>query len=134
MEAIFRIRDKFIPEPLPPLHCFTGHTVVITGGTTGLGLAAATHFINLGAHVIITCRNRTRGESAKTAIENLIGAPSQGKIEVMELDMDSYRSCCKFVNSLKDRRMSDGTPKTVECVVLNAGCMNTQYVESPEGW
>jgi len=35
----------------------------------GLSLAAAIHFALLGAHVIFTCRTRSRGESAKWHIE-----------------------------------------------------------------
>jgi NAD(P)-dependent dehydrogenase (short-subunit alcohol dehydrogenase family) len=37
---------------------FTDKVVVITGGTSGIGLAAARRFIKEGAKVVVTGRNR----------------------------------------------------------------------------
>ena len=37
---------------------FKGKTALITGGTTGIGLATAKFFINEGARVIVTGRDR----------------------------------------------------------------------------
>lgn len=39
---------------------FTGKTVLITGGTSGMGLATAHRLITEGAHVIVTGRTRAR--------------------------------------------------------------------------
>ncbi len=36
-----------------------GKTAVITGGSTGVGLAAAKLFVNVGAYVFITGRRQT---------------------------------------------------------------------------
>ncbi|KAK4218446.1 hypothetical protein QBC37DRAFT_369056 [Rhypophila decipiens] len=49
-----RLPRRFVPEPLPPAGTFDGQTVFIVGGTGSIGLAAAVHFANLGASVIIT--------------------------------------------------------------------------------
>ncbi|MFD9030772.1 SDR family NAD(P)-dependent oxidoreductase [Streptomyces sp. NPDC059567] len=43
---------------------FTGKTVLITGGTSGMGLATARRLLTEGAHVIITGRTRARVDSA----------------------------------------------------------------------
>ena len=43
-------------------------TCVITGANTGIGKAAAESLAALGAHVVIVCRNRERGEQARAAI------------------------------------------------------------------
>lgn len=40
---------------------FTGKTVLITGGTSGMGLATAHRLLAEGAHVIVTGRSRTGG-------------------------------------------------------------------------
>lgn len=131
MLALRRIRDKTFPEPLPPAGSFDGQRVLITGGTTGLGLAAAIHFANLGAETIITCRNTTRGESAKQKVEEAAQITGKEKVKVMELDMSRYSSCVSFVEELK---ISYTGQSGLDCVVLNAGTMNADFVESPEGW
>ncbi|MFC7894207.1 SDR family NAD(P)-dependent oxidoreductase [Streptomyces sp. NPDC057381] len=43
---------------------FTGKTLLITGGTSGMGLATAHRLITEGAHVIVTGRTRARVDSA----------------------------------------------------------------------
>ncbi|WP_204079569.1 SDR family NAD(P)-dependent oxidoreductase [Mycobacterium riyadhense] len=45
-----------------------GHTAVITGGTAGIGLESARLLASQGAAVIITGRNRARGEQAAETI------------------------------------------------------------------
>ncbi|KAI9146980.1 putative GMC oxidoreductase [Paramyrothecium foliicola] len=134
MDNLIRLRAKFFPDPLPPAGAFEGQTVLITGGTTGLGLAAAIHFAALGAHIIITCRNAARGEAARATIKSATGIRDEQTVEVMQLDMNHYSSCYDFVERLKERQAPNGRHNGVDCVVLNAGCFNSQYVISPEGW
>lgn len=49
---------------------FTGKHVVITGGSTGMGLATAKAFISEGAHVLITGKNPANLEKAATEINH----------------------------------------------------------------
>ncbi|AMP98711.1 Short-chain dehydrogenase [Pedobacter cryoconitis] len=49
---------------------FTNKNVVITGGTTGIGLATAKAFINAGANVWITGRNAANLQKATEEINN----------------------------------------------------------------
>ena len=49
---------------------FTRKNVVITGGTTGIGLATAKAFINAGAHVWITGRNSDNLQKADAEIQS----------------------------------------------------------------
>jgi NAD(P)-dependent dehydrogenase (short-subunit alcohol dehydrogenase family) len=49
---------------------FTNKNVVITGGTTGIGLATAKAFINAGANVWITGRNASNLQKAASEINN----------------------------------------------------------------
>ena len=50
---------------------FTNKNVIITGGTTGIGLATAKAFINAGANVWITGRNADNLKQASTEIDSL---------------------------------------------------------------
>lgn len=123
-----RIKGRFVPEPLPPAGTFKGQTALVTGGTTGLGLAAALHFARLGADVIITCRAKPRGEGARLAMQKAVPGAN---VRVMELDMARYSSCVAFVAELKKIRGRQGG---IDIAVLNAGMLTLRYVRSPEGW
>ncbi len=46
----------------------TGSTALITGGTSGIGRATATQLAALGAHVVLSGRDATRGERAVSEI------------------------------------------------------------------
>ncbi len=70
------------PSPLP----MTGKTVLVTGGTGGIGKAAATRLASMGARVGITGRDRTRAERAAATIGNESGSSA---IDVFVADMSS---------------------------------------------
>lgn len=127
---------KFFPSPLPPADAFAGQKVLVTGGTAGLGLAAAIHFLNLGAEeVVITARSASspRAEGARQKILAAAGHGSAkgaaGKVSIMELDMNSYASCVAFVEAVKGRFAAGGP----DAIVFNAGVTNSQFRRSPEG-
>ena len=51
----------------------SGRTIVITGGTSGVGLATAKRFLQEGANVAICGRDKDRLKTAMAGIENLFG-------------------------------------------------------------
>lgn len=145
--------------PLPADGAFDGQMVLVTGGTGDLGVAAAAHFLRLGAaEVIITARSTssTRAEDARRKIlaeargSGVRGADGKeeeeernlGELTVMELDMNSYGSCVRLVEGLK-ARFHDGEGAEggggggggaiLDVAVLNAGGTNNRFVRSPEG-
>ena len=126
-----RLRDKFWPEPLPPARSFTNQTVLVTGATAGLGLAAAIHFATLGANVVITSRSLQQGNVARDEIESRANIVGQGKLHVFELDLNRYSSCVSLVDRLKE---APATRKGLDVAVLNAGLINADHKQSPEGW
>ena len=52
---------------------FTGRTVLITGGTSGIGLAAAELFVRQGAAVMVSSRSADKGEAAVARLVALGG-------------------------------------------------------------
>src|SRR6201988_2714046 len=72
-----------IPQPLGKLR---GKVAVITGGTTGIGLAAAKLFVREGAYVFITGRRQKELDDAVKAIgDNATGV--QGDVSKLS-DLD----------------------------------------------
>jgi NAD(P)-dependent dehydrogenase (short-subunit alcohol dehydrogenase family) len=72
----------------------TGRTVLVTGGTGGIGLATATGLAGLGARVGIVGRDTTRAEAAADRIR-----ASGGEVDVFVADVSAQRE----VRSLADR-------------------------------
>ncbi len=63
-----------------------GKTVMVTGATSGIGQETATGLAKMGAQIIITGRNRQRGEAAVAEIKQASGNP---KVDLMIADMTS---------------------------------------------
>ncbi|WP_344255694.1 SDR family oxidoreductase [Terrabacter carboxydivorans] len=71
-----------------------GRTVLVTGGTGGIGLATATRLAGLGARVGIVGRDASRAESAATSIRTV-----GGRVDVFVADLSAQRE----VHSLAER-------------------------------
>jgi len=70
----------------------TGKTILITGGTSGIGLEAAKQFLGLGARVIITGRNQQKLDAAKKLYPEVIAIKSDvGNLEDAGLLLDQVK-------------------------------------------
>ncbi|KAJ5766760.1 uncharacterized protein N7511_004376 [Penicillium nucicola] len=114
----FLYSQIFVGLPLPD-HDFTGQTIVITGGNTGLGFEAARCMLKLNAsHIILGVRNLSKGQAAKEDLEKSNGQTS--RIDVFHLDMENYQTVvtfAEFVSSL---------PR-IDVAILNAGKIAQHY-------
>src|SRR4051794_41897381 len=85
-----------------------GRTVLITGGTGGIGKATALGLSAMGAHVAITGRNAQRAESAAREISAAAG----GQLDVFVADLSSQA---------EGRRVAGGRPPTPPPVRVRGG-------------
>ncbi|KAI1287212.1 hypothetical protein F5Y03DRAFT_380427 [Xylaria venustula] len=129
---LYQIYMRWFPIALPRPDHFKGQAALVTGGTGGLGLAAAAHLVNLGAsEVIITSRNPARSGQALEILEKETGGRSKTVVRVLELDMNSYDSVVALVEEVKKIRPGKGG---LDFVILNAGVIGTEFKTVDEGW
>ncbi|KIW06221.1 uncharacterized protein PV09_02697 [Verruconis gallopava] len=125
MDPFKLLQQKWNP-PADPDVSFAGKTVIVTGGSSGLGFEAALKFARKGASkVILGVRSLANGQVAKDAIESKTGRKSS--VEVWELEMGDYDSIKAFV------KKAEGLEK-VDIVVLNAGLLAKDYRVGKYGW
>jgi NAD(P)-dependent dehydrogenase (short-subunit alcohol dehydrogenase family) len=101
------VPDRLEPLPLPHLN---GRRVIVTGGSAGIGLAAATAFAQAGADVILGVRNAAKGNAAATQIRSNVLA---AHVSVELIELGSLESIAAFAQRV-------GTDP-VDLLVNNAG-------------
>ena len=104
----------------------SGQVIVVTGGNSGIGKATARRLAAAGARVVITARDRARGEAAVADIR--AGAGPDARVEVRHLDLADLASVRAFVQDfLRDHDRLD-------VLVNNAGAMHSTRQETTDGF
>lgn len=101
-------------RPLPRLD---GTTVAVTGATSGLGLAAARGFAQLGARTILVARDPERGEQARAA------TAEHGAAELLIADLAKLDDVRALAPQLQD----------VDVLVNNAGVLPPHRTLTDDG-
>ena len=101
-----------------------GRTAVVTGGNSGIGLAAAIELARRGADVVITARDLSRGRVAASRIKADTGVSATP----MVLDLASFSSVRSFTDLLIARY------GRVDVLVNNAGAYVTPRRETVDGF
>ena len=101
-----------------------GKAVLITGGTSGIGKAAATALAGMGANVIITGRNEERGNRALQEIREESG---NERVEVMLADLAVQAEVRRLAEEFKERH------DRLDVLVNNAGLVLSERTETPDG-
>lgn len=86
--------------------------VIITGGNSGIGRAAAIRFAEEGFKVIIGCRNFEKGKKAQQEINELT---KSNNVDFFELDVSSFKSIEDFCFEFNNRY------KKLDILIHNAG-------------
>jgi NAD(P)-dependent dehydrogenase (short-subunit alcohol dehydrogenase family) len=104
----------------PPQGSLVDQIVLITGGTTGLGLESAKRLASAGASVVLTSRTATKGEKAvDSVLEYLTKAGIENKkVYSLVLDLDDLESVKAFPSSYKALKLGD-----ISVLLNNAGVM-----------
>jgi len=107
--------DNWSASDIPDL---TGKRYLITGATSGIGLAAATELARRNAHVVITARS---AEKAREALKKI----GPGLVDYILLDLTDLESV---------KRAAARVDRPFDVVVLNAGVMATPFTKTVDGF
>ena len=101
-----------------------GKVVLITGGTSGIGKAAATALAGLGAEVIVTGRNRERGEGA---VEDIRSESGSDKVSLLLADLSVQAEVRRLGGEFT------ASHERLDVLVNNAGLILSGRIETSDG-
>jgi NAD(P)-dependent dehydrogenase (short-subunit alcohol dehydrogenase family) len=102
-----------------------GKRVIITGGTSGIGKAAALELARRGGDVTIVCRNLEKGEAAAHEIER---AASCTAVEVLLADLSELDQVRRVAQEIRDRY------PVVDVLINNAGVQDLRAILTSDGF
>jgi len=103
---------------------YAGRTMVLTGGTSGIGRAAARELVRRGARVVVVGRN---AEKLNALRMELAGMDADGSIATERSDL----SLLSDVRDLAARLL--WRHDAIDVLINNAGALYNQYQQTPEG-
>jgi NAD(P)-dependent dehydrogenase (short-subunit alcohol dehydrogenase family) len=103
--------SKWTPRQIPSQQ---GRLAIVTGANSGIGYQTAKYLARAGATVILACRHRERGETARALI--VAGQPA-AKVEMRVLDVADLDSVRRFAAEF----LSEDRP--LDLLINNAGVM-----------
>jgi len=100
-----------------------GKIAVVTGANSGMGMATTAALSDMGAAVIMLCRNRQRGMEA---LEKLLEKPDR-KLELILCDLEDFTSIGRFADTVMDKY------EKIDILINNAGFISLNRQETREG-
>lgn len=108
------------------MHYFQDKAVYITGGSSGIGLAAAKQLASYGAHVAIAARGQERLQTALTLVKAAAKSPGQ-RFAAISVDVANPADCARAL-----KETVDGLGHC-DVVIANAGMSHpARVLETPD--
>jgi len=101
-----------------------GKIVLITGADSGIGKETARNLAKMGASLVLVCRDRGKGESAK---EEIARASNRTSTELLLADLLSQNEVKRVVAEFK------AVHARLDVLVNNAGASFMDYAETEDG-
>lgn len=114
-------QERWTAEHIPDQ---TGRVFVVTGASSGLGLATARALARRGGHVILAVRDEAKG---RRAAAGLTAAQPDARLEVRRIDLADLDSVRAFAEKLH------ADHARLDVLVNNAGVMAPPRTLSPQG-
>jgi NAD(P)-dependent dehydrogenase (short-subunit alcohol dehydrogenase family) len=102
----------------------TGRTVLVTGATSGLGLAAAEQFARLGATVVLLGRDAAKTERVRAELVERVGRDAFEVVVADMGDLAQVRAAAAQVQA---------THASIDVLVHNAGALTADRRVAPSG-
>lgn len=100
----------------------TGRTVVVTGPTSGLGLAAAEQLARCGATLVLVGRDRARTAAVR---DRLTTGTTTHEVVVADMgDLDAVRSAAEQIRACCD---------SIDVLIHNAGALSAERTTTADG-
>lgn len=103
----------------------SGRTVLVTGASSGIGLATARRLAALGAHVVMVSRTRKRGEKAR---DRAVRAVPGASLDLLVADLSTTGAVAGAAAEFKSR-----CPR-LDVLVNNAAVLTSRRRVTPEGF
>lgn len=103
----------------------TGRTVLVTGANAGIGKETAVGLAAAGAEVVMTARDRAKGEAALAEVRDRAGSD---RVSVGDLDLASLASIRAFAAEFL------ATHDRLDVLVNNAGLITDRRTETADGF
>lgn len=121
----FWLRSRNWSETDPAAaNVLSGATVLVTGANSGIGKAATAALARLGATVLMTVRNRSRGELAR---RDILAQVPDAELRIERCDVSNLSDVESFAVDLRSR-----LPQ-LDAVIHNAGVLPVARSETAEG-
>jgi retinol dehydrogenase-14 len=101
-----------------------GKVILITGGTSGIGKAAATALARMGAEVVVNGRDREKGERALQEIRDKSGSV---KVSLLLADLALQSEVRRLAEEF------EASHERLDVLINNAGLILRRRTETPDG-